>query len=224
MWCFSTLKPQVRFLSFCFVSVLLLWCLSCRDTNVKKTWIWKASDATSYFYRSSCWEWTSLGWMVFCSLITQVFLTFWGRWMMRIFPKNSIYWKRHTVFFDMPIQRFLFLNRYKSHNRKVTVHSSCCRSNPAKITLNSGLGNCGSTSGRLDMFLTSRWSLFSHSACQDVSLSSTFTNLKQNYSVIACGYEDKAKGKGRKTAEGKGMEGRFHISFCILNRACMWGR
>lgn len=92
-----------------------------------------------------------------------------------------------------------------------------------KSCLNSELGNCGSTSGRLDMFLTSRRSLFLHSACQDVSLSPTFTNLKQNYSVIARGYEDKAKGKGRKTAEGKGMEGRFYISFCILNRACMWG-
>lgn len=75
-----------------------------------------------------------------------------------------------------------------------------------------------STSGRLDLFLTSQRSLFSHSACQDVSLSPTFTNLKQNYSVIACGYEDKAKGRGRTMADRKGWRGergRFWNSFSI---------
>lgn len=121
------------------------------------------------------------------------------------------------LFFYVPIQRFFFLIC-----TNLTIEMSWGTPRVHASTLS--WVNCGSTSGRLDMFRTSRRSLFSHSACQDVSLSPTFTNLKQNYSVIAHGYEDKAKGKGRKTAEGKRTEGRFYISFCILNRACMWGR
>lgn len=56
------------------------------------------------------------------------------------------------------------------------------------------------------IFLTSQRSLFSHSARQDVSLSLTFTNLKQNYSVIARGYEDKARGRERAEERGKQRE------------------
>ena len=41
----------------------------------------------------------------------------------------------------------------------------------------------------------------SHSACQAVFLSLTFTNLKQNYSVVACGYKNKAKGCWKKNAK-----------------------
>lgn len=49
------------------------------------------------------------------------------------------------------------------------------------------------------IFLTSQRSLFSHSARQDVFLSLTFTNLKQNYSVIAHGYKDKARSRRRES-------------------------
>lgn len=55
-----------------------------------------------------------------------------------------------------------------------------------------------------DIPLTSQRSLFSHSARQDVFLSLTFTNLKQNYSVIASGYEDKARGRRGERASERG--------------------
>lgn len=46
-------------------------------------------------------------------------------------------------------------------------------------------------------FLTSQRSRLSHWARQHVFLSFTFSNLKQNYSVIARGYEDKARSRRR---------------------------
>lgn len=105
--------------------------------------------------------------------------------------------------------------RHTSHDIHVYIHIQCFSSELAMLL---------STSGRLGLFLTSQRSLFSHSACQDVSLSPTFTNLKQNYSVIACGYEDKAKGRGRTMADRKGWKGergRFWNSFSI---SWMWGQ
>lgn len=80
----------------------------------------------------------------------------------------------------------------------VTARSLLCHSNSTKIM--SLTLSCESMAQPLadKIFLTSQRSLFSHSARQDVFLSLTFTNLKQNYSVIAHGYKDKARSRRRE--------------------------
>ncbi|KAK2920380.1 hypothetical protein Q8A73_002584 [Channa argus] len=60
------------------------------------------------------------------------------------------------------------------------------------------------------ILLSPQRSLFSHSTRQDVSLCLTFTNLKQNNSDTARGYEDKAR--GRRGDRGKESERRLTCS------------
>lgn len=89
-------------------------------------------------------------------------------------------------------------------NRDVASHSPSCHSNSAKII--SALSGESVAQPLADEIyflpLTDHRFHIPHVKMSSPPL--TFTNLKQNYSVAARGYEDKARGRRRERANERG--------------------